>query len=180
MRVYMLCLLLLIPNAWGNESAVPDTNGELRVGLVLAGGGARGIAHVGVIKALEEMQIPVHAVAGTSMGALVGGIRAGVNDMRYGLIAIASLFLLGVDARAGESPRRTVALLSFENKTGDPQLDFWRHAPVRLLETDLRQVRAVRLLAREGAGSFKLDPNRRGARRIPRAFLARVLAEAAE
>jgi hypothetical protein len=72
--------------------------------------------------------------------------------MRYGLIAIASLFLIGVDARAGESTRRTVALLSFENKTGDPQLDFWRHAPVRLLETDLRQVRAVRLLAREGIG----------------------------
>ena len=81
MRVYMLCLLLLVPNAWGNESAVPDTNGELRVGLVLAGGGARGIAHVGVIKALEEMQIPVHAVAGTSMGALVGGMyAAGMNS----------------------------------------------------------------------------------------------------
>lgn len=46
------------------------------VALVLAGGGARGIAHVGVITALEEMQIPVDAVAGTSMGALVGGLYA--------------------------------------------------------------------------------------------------------
>jgi NTE family protein len=50
------------------------------VGLVLAGGGARGIAHAGVIKALEEMRIPVDAVAGTSMGAVVGGLyAAGMN-----------------------------------------------------------------------------------------------------
>jgi NTE family protein len=47
-----------------------------RVGLVLAGGGARGIAHVGVIRALEELQVPVDAIAGTSMGALVGGLYA--------------------------------------------------------------------------------------------------------
>ena len=46
------------------------------IALVLAGGGARGIAHVGVLTALEEMQIPVDAVAGTSMGALVGGLYA--------------------------------------------------------------------------------------------------------
>lgn len=49
---------------------------EPRIGLVLSGGGARGVAHVGVIQALEEMQVPVHAIAGTSMGALVGGIYA--------------------------------------------------------------------------------------------------------
>lgn len=47
-----------------------------RINLVLAGGGARGIAHVGAITALEEMQVPIHAVAGTSMGALVGGLYA--------------------------------------------------------------------------------------------------------
>jgi NTE family protein len=47
-----------------------------RIGLVLSGGGARGAAHVGVIRALEEMRIPVDAVAGTSMGAVVGGLYA--------------------------------------------------------------------------------------------------------
>lgn len=47
-----------------------------KTALVLAGGGARGIAHVGAITALEEMQIPVDAIAGTSMGALVGGLYA--------------------------------------------------------------------------------------------------------
>ena len=44
-----------------------------RVGLVLAGGGAKGGAHVGVLKVLEEMHIPIDCIAGTSMGALVGG-----------------------------------------------------------------------------------------------------------
>ena len=46
------------------------------VGLVLAGGGARGLAHIGVIKYLEELGIPVDIVTGTSMGGLVGGLYA--------------------------------------------------------------------------------------------------------
>ena len=47
-----------------------------RIGLVLSGGGARGFAHVGVIKVLEENHIPVDYVAGASMGALVGALYA--------------------------------------------------------------------------------------------------------
>jgi NTE family protein len=47
-----------------------------RIGLVLAGGGARGIGHVGVIKLLEELNIQVDCVAGTSMGSIVGGLYA--------------------------------------------------------------------------------------------------------
>jgi len=43
------------------------------VGLVLAGGGAKGGAHVGVLKVLEQMHVPIDCIAGTSMGALVGG-----------------------------------------------------------------------------------------------------------
>ncbi|MCZ6673191.1 MAG: patatin-like phospholipase family protein [Verrucomicrobia bacterium] len=46
------------------------------VGLVLSGGGARGAAHVGVLKVLEELRIPVDVVAGTSMGSIVGGLYA--------------------------------------------------------------------------------------------------------
>lgn len=46
------------------------------VGLVLSGGGAKGYAHVGVIKALEEQGIPIDYVTGTSMGAIVGGLYA--------------------------------------------------------------------------------------------------------
>jgi NTE family protein len=47
-----------------------------RIGLVLSGGGARGAAHVGVLKVLEELHIPIDAIAGTSMGAVVGGLYA--------------------------------------------------------------------------------------------------------
>jgi NTE family protein len=49
---------------------------RLRVGLVLGGGGARGAAHIGVLKELERLQIPIDAIAGTSMGAVVGGLYA--------------------------------------------------------------------------------------------------------
>ena len=46
------------------------------VGLVLSGGGAKGIAHIGVIQALEDNDIPIDYVAGTSMGSIVGGLYA--------------------------------------------------------------------------------------------------------
>ena len=58
-------------NSQENEPSARPT-----VGLVLSGGGARGAAHVGVIKVLDELQIPVDFVAGTSMGAIVGGLYA--------------------------------------------------------------------------------------------------------
>ena len=47
-----------------------------RIGLVLSGGGARGLAHVGVLKVLEELQVPIDVLTGTSMGAIVGGLYA--------------------------------------------------------------------------------------------------------
>ena len=47
-----------------------------RIGLVLSGGGARGLAHVGVLKVLEELQVPIDVITGTSMGAIVGGLYA--------------------------------------------------------------------------------------------------------
>ncbi len=52
-----------------------------KVGLVLSGGGAKGISHVGVIKALEEYQIPIHCISGVSAGALVGGLYASGWDV---------------------------------------------------------------------------------------------------
>ena len=59
------------------QGADPVTEGERpRVGLVLGGGGARGVAHVGVLKVLEELHVPVDLVVGTSMGAIVGGLYA--------------------------------------------------------------------------------------------------------
>ena len=47
-----------------------------RIGLVLSGGGARGAAHIGVLKVLEELRVPIDVIAGTSMGSIVGGSYA--------------------------------------------------------------------------------------------------------
>ncbi len=51
-------------------------NERPKIGLVLSGGGARGAAHVGVLKVLEQNQIPIDMIAGTSFGAVVGGLYA--------------------------------------------------------------------------------------------------------
>ena len=56
--------------------AQPGAQNRPRIGLVLSGGGARGAAHIGVLKALEQLHIPIDAIAGTSMGAVVGGAYA--------------------------------------------------------------------------------------------------------
>ena len=47
------------------------------IGLVLSGGGARGYAHVGVLRAMEELGIPADYIGGTSMGSFVGGVASG-------------------------------------------------------------------------------------------------------
>lgn len=51
------------------------------IGLILGGGGARGISHIGVIKALEEQGIPIDSVGGTSIGSFIGGLYARDGDL---------------------------------------------------------------------------------------------------
>jgi NTE family protein len=72
----LLAALLWLAPSTGLRAADATASMEQRprIGLVLSGGGARGAAHVGVIRALEEMRVPIDAVAGTSMGAVVGGL----------------------------------------------------------------------------------------------------------
>jgi len=73
----LLLLVLFAPLMASAQSAAPSsTEGRPRIGLVLAGGGALGAAHVGVIQVLERLGVPIDVVAGTSMGALVGGLYA--------------------------------------------------------------------------------------------------------
>jgi len=64
------------PSQAVDDTAEPAEAERPRVGLVLGGGGARGAAHVGVLLELERMQVPVDAIAATSMGAIVGGLYA--------------------------------------------------------------------------------------------------------
>lgn len=58
-----------------NAEPIPDQS-RPKIALVLAGGGAKGAAHIGVLKALEELNIPIDIITGTSMGAYVGGLYA--------------------------------------------------------------------------------------------------------
>lgn len=69
----LLAGLLLIPGWLAMAEAAQQ---RPRVGLALGGGGARGLAHVGVLKVLEEMRVPIDCIAGTSMGSIIGGLYA--------------------------------------------------------------------------------------------------------
>jgi len=62
--------------AEAQEACAAPAEGEPVIGLALGGGGARGFAHVGVLKYLEEHRIPYHRIAGTSMGSIAGGFAA--------------------------------------------------------------------------------------------------------
>jgi len=68
-RSLMILLFCCLP-ALSNAQDAP------RTGLVLSGGAARGLAHIGVLKALEEQGVRIDAIAGTSMGAVIGGLYA--------------------------------------------------------------------------------------------------------
>jgi len=67
---------LATPEAGLAQEATAPTPQRPRIGLALSGGGARGAAHVGVLKVLEELRVPVHCITGTSMGSIVGGAYA--------------------------------------------------------------------------------------------------------
>jgi NTE family protein len=72
-----LAMLAIVRHGVAAETAPPVAAATApRIGLALSGGGARGLAHVGVLKVLEELRVPIHCVTGTSMGAIVGGTFA--------------------------------------------------------------------------------------------------------
>jgi NTE family protein len=96
---------------------------RLRIGLVLSGGGARGSAHVGVLKVLDELHVHVDAIAGTSMGAVVGGLYAsGMSG-----VGIEQL-LSSVDWQAAFRDRPARADLGFRRK--QEERDFLVNLPL--------------------------------------------------
>ena len=73
--VVLYCLQLPASHALEPASLLSDSGDERKkIGLVLSGGGARGAAHVGVIKVLEELRVPIDVVVGTSLGSVVGAL----------------------------------------------------------------------------------------------------------
>ncbi|MCA0933205.1 patatin-like phospholipase family protein [Lutimonas saemankumensis] len=81
MKYYLFLLIFIFMHpVFGQERAEPAE--DLKIGLVLSGGGAKGFAHVAVLKKLEEAGIRVDYIAGTSMGAIVGGLYASGYNAR--------------------------------------------------------------------------------------------------
>lgn len=130
--VVLLVTVLAATAARAQETPRPS---RPRVALALSGGGARGIAHVGVLHAFEEEGIPVDAIAGTSMGAVVGSIYATGRTAKQLEDVVKSLdwssIFSGLPDRRlvpvlrREDEYRTVAALGF---------DFWElHLPGGLL-----------------------------------------------
>jgi NTE family protein len=68
------CWLFLLPTT--NSLAAETETKRPKIGLVLPGGGSHGLAHIGVIKQLERLNVPIDYISGTSMGALIGGLYA--------------------------------------------------------------------------------------------------------
>lgn len=75
-RGFIVSVLLCV--VWSSFASRSEAASVYRpaIGLALSGGGARGGAHVGVLKILEKLRIPIDYIAGTSMGAIVGGLYA--------------------------------------------------------------------------------------------------------
>ena len=100
-------------------------------GLVLGGGGARGLAHVGVIRAIQEIGIPIDAIGGTSMGAIIAGLYALNSDLENMNEVCHSAFVqqrrmldVTFPAVALTSGKRIAK--SLENFFGDTQIeDLW-------------------------------------------------------
>lgn len=111
--LFLLCIL--------TSAVLAEDLSHPRIGLVLSGGGARGAAHVGVLKVLEEMRVPIAAIAGTSMGALVGGSYAsgvGVDRLEEELTGADWDDLFVDEPPRGEWPMRR------KDETEQPTWDF--------------------------------------------------------
>jgi predicted acylesterase/phospholipase RssA/CRP-like cAMP-binding protein len=116
-------------------------------GLVLGGGGPRGFAHLGVMRALDEAKIPVDAVGGTSIGALMGAVRAlDLDDVERtrravnGLVKSGFLFSPTLPLLALSSGRKVQALLE-DNFAGLSVEDCW--LPFFSISASLTRAEAV-------------------------------------
>jgi len=75
-KICLFSVVLMLFSIYGTSQEPPAKTKYPSIGLVLQGGGALGLAHVGVITWMEEHHIPINYIAGTSMGGLVGGVYA--------------------------------------------------------------------------------------------------------
>ena len=109
----------LVPHSASAQPAAatdtPAAKARPKVGLVLSGGGARGLTHIGVLKVLHEMRVPIDYIAATSMGAIVGGLYASgmaPDEMQRQLGAVSWPTLL-----SDSPPRRDVGFRRKEEES---------------------------------------------------------------
>lgn len=104
------------PEAGERAAPVPA---RPRIGLVLGGGGAKGAAHVGVLRVLDELRIPVNCVVGTSMGALIGGTYASgqsASDLEESMRGISWEEAIAFKGQRERTPmRRKLAGVTYSN-----------------------------------------------------------------
>src|SRR5580698_5232303 len=102
------------PVLGADDPPATGTTARPRICLVLSGGGARGMAHIGVLKILEELRVPIDCIAGTSVGAVVGGLYA--SGMTAGEIDATMRSVDWLEAFRDAPPRRDLA---FRRKQDD-------------------------------------------------------------
>lgn len=114
-RTLVLAAVFLL-GFYNNAQPAQVDEGRMTVGLVLSGGGARGGAHIGVLQALEELGVPVDFIAGTSMGAIVGGLyAAGYSAEEIGRLLEETDWEIAL-ADNPERPRRTMRTKEVESE----------------------------------------------------------------
>ena len=122
----------------------------MKIGLALGSGGARGFAHAGVIKVLEEENIPIHMIAGSSMGALVGALYAsGMSTERLYRLAMAfrrndyiDWTLPKMGLIAGRHIKQFISVMTKQKRIEDARI------PLAVVATDLQKGKKV--VFREG------------------------------
>ncbi|MCC7256752.1 MAG: patatin-like phospholipase family protein [Gammaproteobacteria bacterium] len=115
-----LCVLMALPlPAASAEEPSPTVRERPRIGLVLGGGGAKGAAHIGVLRVLDELRVPVDCIAGTSMGALIGGTFASgmpAEDIERAVLGIDWTRTVGTEGLRDRTPiHRKLAGLTYTN-----------------------------------------------------------------
>ncbi len=118
-RAALACALAALGVAAAGMAAEVDAPHRPRIGLVLGGGGAKGAAHIGVLRALEELRVPVDCVAGTSMGALIGATFASgmaPSDIERKVTSINWSSTVGSEGLRDRMPiRRKLAGITYTN-----------------------------------------------------------------
>ena len=142
----LCCFFALLAGAQIAHAAAPEApQHRPKIGLALGGGGARGLAHIGVLKILEELRVPIDYIAGTSSGAIVGGMyAAGLSPDQI------EARITGIDWDDMLSDRLARRDLSYRRKQNDRNYLF----PVELGMRGLRPIFPRGLIAGQKVGFF--------------------------